>query len=118
MPDRSITCADCGQDFVFTEREQEWFREKGLTNDPRRCKPCRTNRKGGGGGGGGGGGHGGGGGGHGGGGHRGPRSGGRSKEMFQATCAACGKGCEVPFQPDESRPVYCRDCFDTRGKRR
>ncbi|OQX50339.1 MAG: hypothetical protein B5M53_12735 [Candidatus Cloacimonas sp. 4484_209] len=23
----------------------------------------------------------------------------------------CGKECEVPFQPQEGRPVYCRECY-------
>jgi CxxC-x17-CxxC domain-containing protein len=31
--------------------------------------------------------------------------------MFQATCASCGNGCEVPFKPNGSKPVYCRACF-------
>ncbi len=39
---------------------------------------------------------------------RGPR------EMHKATCAECGNECEVPFKPDGSRPVYCRDCFQKR----
>lgn len=33
-------------------------------------------------------------------------------ELFQATCASCGKTCEVPFKPTGERPVYCRDCFN------
>ena len=33
------------------------------------------------------------------------------REMHKATCADCGKECEVPFKPDEDRPVYCKDCF-------
>jgi CxxC-x17-CxxC domain-containing protein len=32
-------------------------------------------------------------------------------EMFSATCANCGKQCEVPFRPTGSKPVLCRDCF-------
>ena len=32
-------------------------------------------------------------------------------EMHSATCANCHKPCEVPFKPDGSRPIYCRDCF-------
>lgn len=30
---------------------------------------------------------------------------------FPAKCAKCGRDCEVPFQPTEGRPVYCRECF-------
>ncbi len=33
-------------------------------------------------------------------------------EMHQATCASCGKICEVPFRPNGEKPVYCRDCFN------
>lgn len=42
------------------------------------------------------------------------RDGGRS-EMFDATCAECGKDCQVPFRPSGGRPVYCSDCFGKRG---
>jgi len=38
----------------------------------------------------------------------GPRE---DREMFKATCAECGKECEVPFKPAEDRPVYCQDCY-------
>jgi CxxC-x17-CxxC domain-containing protein len=37
--------------------------------------------------------------------------GGGPREMHKATCADCGKECEVPFKPDGSKPVYCRDCY-------
>ena len=41
------------------------------------------------------------------------------REMHKAVCADCGKECEVPFKPDPSRPVYCRDCWSKRrGPRR
>ena len=33
------------------------------------------------------------------------------REMHKATCADCGKDCEVPFEPKEGRPVRCQDCF-------
>ncbi len=46
----------------------------------------------------------------GGGGFGGPR------EMHKATCADCGKECEVPFKPKADRPVYCRDCFSKHKK--
>ena len=114
--DKSITCVDCGEEFLFTVGEQAFFRERGLPNEPTRCKRCREARKAqrgeGGGGGGGGYGHGGGGGyGHGGGGH-GPRGGGGgTKTMYPAICSECGRETEVPFQPSSGRPVLCRDCF-------
>jgi CxxC-x17-CxxC domain-containing protein len=35
----------------------------------------------------------------------------RPREMHDAKCGDCGNDCQVPFQPKEDRPVYCRDCF-------
>ncbi|MGA2768231.1 MAG: CxxC-x17-CxxC domain-containing protein [Candidatus Bathyarchaeia archaeon] len=37
------------------------------------------------------------------------------KEMHKAVCAECKKECEVPFKPDGSRPVYCRECYSKRA---
>ena len=130
--DKTLTCADCGQEFTFTASEQDFYAQRGFT-EPRRCASCRASRKaargdagggmgggssygsyGAGGGysaggynaGGGGGGYGGGGGGgYGGGRDRGPR------EMFSATCSNCGREAQVPFRPTSGKPVYCSDCF-------
>lgn len=46
---------------------------------------------------------------------RGGDRGARPMQMHQATCNECGKGCEVPFRPTGERPVYCRDCFASKG---
>ena len=32
-------------------------------------------------------------------------------QLFSATCTTCGNKCEVPFKPDGTKPVLCRDCF-------
>ncbi len=128
--DATITCADCGQQFVFTAGEQEFYAQRGFSK-PIRCSSCRAARKaargdsGGGGyagdsgyssGGGysaaggyssGGGGYSSGGGGFGNR-DRGPR------EMFSATCSSCGKEAKVPFRPTSGKPVYCSDCFQSR----
>lgn len=85
--DKTLVCKDCGAEFVFTANEQEFYAEKGFTNEPQRCKPCRDARKS----------------------ARGESSG--KREMFDAVCASCGKPCKVPFQPREDRPVFCSDCF-------
>jgi len=34
--------------------------------------------------------------------------------MYKAVCTDCGKECEVPFKPDQNRPVYCQACWTTR----
>ena len=43
--DKTITCADCGQEFTFTASEQAFYAEKGFTDSPKRCKTCRQARK-------------------------------------------------------------------------
>ncbi len=96
--DRWIKCVDCGEDFLFTAGEQAFYASKGLTNAPIRCKRCRENRKQ----------------------QRaeaparasGPR-GGAAREMHTAVCASCGVETQVPFVPVASRPVYCRDCYES-----
>lgn len=40
------------------------------------------------------------------------------REMHKAVCSECGNECEVPFKPTEGKPVYCRDCYAKRRKRR
>ena len=84
--DKVIVCKDCGQEFTFTAGEQEFYAEKGFTNEPQRCKACRDARKG------------------------GPRAGG-GRQMFDAVCSECGKPCKGPFEPRGDRPIYCSDCF-------
>jgi CxxC-x17-CxxC domain-containing protein len=128
--DKTLTCADCGQQFVFTASEQDFYAQRGFS-EPRRCASCRASRKtargNGGGGGGGGGGYGASGGYSSGGGSGGYSSGGSSsyggggggygerdrgpREMFSATCSNCGKEAMVPFRPTSGKPVYCSDCF-------
>ncbi len=120
--DKTLTCADCGQQFVFTASEQDFYAQRGFS-EPRRCASCRASRKAARGNGGGGGGYGassgggyggsssyGSGGGYGGGGGYGERERG-PREMFSATCSNCGKEAMVPFRPTSGKPVYCSDCF-------
>lgn len=45
MPDKTLVCKDCSKEFVFTEGEQEFYQEKGLTNEPQRCPDCRKAKK-------------------------------------------------------------------------
>ena len=122
--DKTLTCRDCGTQFVFTAGEQGFYAQKGFTNEPTRCPSCRQARKQGGGRSSGGysdresysgGGYGdreGYGGGYGnrrGGGGR--NFGGGDREMHTVTCASCGKEAKVPFIPRGDKPVYCDECF-------
>lgn len=43
--DKTLTCKECGAEFVFTAGEQAFYAEKGFTNEPQRCKSCRDSRK-------------------------------------------------------------------------
>ena len=35
--------------------------------------------------------------------------------MHGATCDECGKKCEVPFKPRSDKPIFCNDCFRSKG---
>ncbi len=85
--DRTLTCRDCGQRFVFSAGEQSFFASKGLQNDPQRCPTCRAIAKR-------------------------NRTVGGPKEYHAAVCARCGQQAMVPFAPRNDRPVYCSTCFD------
>ena len=43
--ERIIRCVDCGNEFTWSAEEQAFFRDKGLTNEPKRCKTCREAKK-------------------------------------------------------------------------
>ena len=97
--DKSLTCRDCNTSFVFTIGEQEFYAEKGFTNEPTRCPNCRRANK-----------------------ARRQSDGGFSggfsssrqdRPMFDAICSDCGRDTRVPFQPKPDRPVYCNDCFQS-----
>lgn len=85
--DQTLTCRDCGNQFVWTASEQEFYQQKGFQNAPVRCPADRAAKKarmdGG----------------------RGPR------QMYEITCSVCGKKDQVPFQPRGDRPVLCAEHF-------
>ena len=95
--DKTLACKDCGKEFTFSASEQEFYAEKGFTNEPGRCPECRAARKEQG---------------------RGAKGGfGREqRQMYPAVCASCGKETTVPFQPSGDKPVYCRDCYQPRTR--
>ncbi len=100
--DKTLVCRDCGQEFTFTAGEQEFYQQRGLTNEPGRCPDCRRARKAQ----------------QGGGGYGGYSSGGgyerAPRQMYAAVCSQCGRETEVPFQPRGDKPVYCSECFAER----
>ena len=105
LQDKTLTCRDCGNEFVFTAGEQEFYAQRGLTNEPGRCPECRAIRKA----------------------QRGDRGGYGSsggygsrepRQLYRVTCSACGGEAQVPFEPRGDKPVYCSSCFESRGSGR
>jgi len=81
-----LICCDCAKTFAFDVGEQEFFKEKGLVNEPKRCHNCRLISKV-------------------------RRNGGRVEELAELSCAQCAEPVMVSFQPTLGRPVYCTHCF-------
>ena len=92
--DLTIKCVDCAGDFVWTAGEQVFFHDKGLKNEPKRCKPCKQAKN-----------------------ERlaaiaaAQAAGMRQRIEVSVTCAQCGQQTTVPFYPSQGRPVFCRSCF-------
>jgi len=40
-----LICVECDEEFVFTSAAQQYFAERGYTEDPKRCKTCHTKYK-------------------------------------------------------------------------
>lgn len=94
--DKTLVCRDCNKQFTFSAGEQEFYQQKGLLNDPRRCPECRSTK-------------------------RRNLSGADAaapRPTYPAVCATCGAATQVPFVPKQDRPVYCTDCFSQQRERR
>src|SRR4030042_6737537 len=82
--DQTMTCKDCGREFIWTAGEQEFYKQKGFENPPFRCTECRSKRKA-------------------------DRM--SNRKMTKITCGKCGQEDEVPFVPRKGTAVLCRNCF-------
>lgn len=87
--DQTLTCRDCGKEFVWTASEQEFYQQKGFQNAPVRCPACRALKKA----------------------RMDGNRGMGPRQSFEITCAECGQKDTVPFQPRGDRPVLCKECF-------
>ncbi len=88
--DKSLSCVDCSEIFIFAAGEQQFFAEKKLTNVPRRCPTCRVNR-------------------------RLIRDGKDTGQCTDVKCEKCGTSTRVPFKPTGRKPVYCIPCFKSQS---
>ena len=92
--DKSIRCIDCTTDFVWSIGEQMFFRDKGLTNPPKRCRDCKQAKN-----------------------ERiaavaaAQEAGIKQRIEVAVNCAKCKSYTTVPFYPSQGRPVLCRSCF-------
>ncbi len=89
--DKHLRCKDCKSDFVFSEEEQEFFKEIGLNNTPKRCSNCRLLS-------------------------RIKRPSGSVLQTAEVPCSCCEQPTRVPFLPNGYKPVLCNSCFYSRKK--
>src|SRR5438128_7453433 len=87
LTDKDLTCRECGNPFVWTAGEQEFYAQKGLLHEPQRCPECRRRAKA-------------------------ERAASRAQSMHDIVCSNCGRTGQVPFAPRSDRPVYCSECFE------
>lgn len=94
LQDKQILCIDCNLEFIWAVGEQVFFRDKGLTNPPKRCRDCKNAKNA------------------------------RIAAVFAAReagikqrieiaihCDKCKSYTTVPFYPSQGRPVLCRSCY-------
>jgi len=86
LADKYLACRDCSKSFLFSTAEQAFFRDKGLSNEPKRCANCRLLL-------------------------RTQRSGVPAEKTAEVGCSGCGTPTRVPFQPNGHKPVLCNVCF-------
>ena len=94
--DKTLVCRECGNEFVFSASEQQFYADKGFQNEPGRCPACRAARRAAG----------------------GNQNRNADRPMYDVICDGCGRPTPVPFQPRGDRPVYCRACFEANRQSR
>lgn len=43
MPNKNLRCVRCGNKFIFSEEEQDFYRKKRF-EEPKRCRACRKKK--------------------------------------------------------------------------
>jgi CxxC-x17-CxxC domain-containing protein len=89
MPDAELTCVECKELFLFSEKDQEEAYRHNLMA-PQRCPKCRSRKR---------------------------VQAEDSPARFEIVCDNCGKHDHVPFQPKEGRTVLCKQCHSAQKAR-
>jgi CxxC-x17-CxxC domain-containing protein len=90
MPDVDLTCIECKDHFLFSEKDQDDFYRNNMMT-PQRCTKCRSRKR---------------------------VIAADATPKFEIVCDNCGKHDRVPFQPKEGRTVLCRNCHSAKQAKR
>ena len=82
MPDVEISCVQCRDTFLFTEKDQETFYQRNMM-PPQRCAKCRSKKA---------------------------AAAADAPKRFEIVCDNCGKHDQVSFQPKVGRSILCKEC--------
>jgi len=83
MPELAIQCVQCGENFIFAEKDQDLFYRKNMPL-PQRCARCSSKKA---------------------------ALAENAPARFEIICDHCGKHDRVPFQPKVGRSVLCKECY-------
>ncbi|MFC1656692.1 zinc-ribbon domain containing protein [Patescibacteria group bacterium] len=83
--DITIRCNQCEENFIWTAKEQAFFKERGLENKPSRCIDCRKQRR---------------------------KQLKDEKKLMDIRCVDCGVQSTSRFFETNNKPIYCPNCFD------
>ncbi len=83
--DMTIRCNECAENFIWTAKEQAFFKERGLHNKPTRCIDCRKQRR---------------------------KQLKDEKKLMDIRCVDCGTQSTSRFFEINNKPMYCPECFE------
>ncbi len=87
--DKTLRCRDCGREFIWSDRDQEFFASKEL-NQPSRCRECRSKRN--------------------------PNNNKHWHEeniLRVVSCIDCGTDVKVTKLMEQVKEIRCKQCYET-----
>lgn len=85
MADVTLLCKECGRQFNFTAKEQQFYIKQGFEHVPTRCPDCRLQA-------------------------RARRD--KGREFVSIKCRVTGKVGRLPFSPDDPNDAYTEEAFN------